>query len=206
MSTVFLIDDHQMFLDGIIELIKTKSSLELIGYANSAEDALKRIASDVPELVITDYNLPKMKGAELISQIKKSAPNIKIIALSMHHEKHIVNDVLKAGADSYVLKSSSHEELIEAVDKTLSDEVFVSASITRMLVDQVKYPNIIDQLSEREREIIQLIANEKTNRQIAESLFISEKTVETHKRNIFRKTNTSTAVGLTRFAIENQLL
>ncbi len=203
---IFLIDDHQMFLDGIIELVKSNSALELFGYANSAENALTKIKGGKVDLLITDVNLPEMKGPELIRHLKASNPEIKIIALSMHHEKHIVDDVLKAGADSYVLKSSSHAELLDAIERTTNGEVFVSAQITRMLVDAVKYPSILDQLSDREKEIIRLIASECTNKQIAEQLFISEKTVETHKRNIFRKTSTNSAVGLTRFAMENQLV
>jgi len=203
---IFLVDDHQMFLDGIVGLIKSNEHVDVVGTANSADDALKRVKNLKPEMVITDVNMPGMKGPALISKLKQEIQGIKIIALSMHHEKHIVNDVLKSGADGYVLKTATQDELLEAIEKVNKGEVFVSASITKMLVDSVKYPAIEDLLSDREMEIIQLIVQEKTNKQIGELLFISEKTVETHKRNIFRKTHSNTAVGLTKFAIEHNLV
>lgn len=202
---VLIVDDHQLMIDGMMELLSNHGNHEIVATANSAKRALEVLNNSKIELMITDVSMPEMKGPELIEKARKINSKLHIIAVSQHQEKHIVKDVLKSGADSYVLKHSTHNELIEAIEKTCSGETFVSSAITKMLVEDVKYPSIQELLSEREREIISLIVKEYTAKQIAEALFISEKTVETHKRNIFRKTNTTTLVGLTKFAIEHQL-
>ncbi len=203
---LLLVDDHQILIDGILELLSKVEGVEVTATASSAEQALSLIAQGHFDLVVTDIGLPEMKGTELIYALKKMKPALKVIALSMHEEQHVVKDALKAGADGYVLKKSTHLELEEAIAKVIKGEVFVSAEITRMLVDEVKYPSVISQLSDREIEIIRLIVKEFTTKKIAEALFISEKTVESHKTNIFRKTETSTLVGLTKFAIAHQLV
>ncbi|MEP1096118.1 MAG: response regulator transcription factor [Cyclobacteriaceae bacterium] len=202
---ILIVDDHQLMIDGIMELLQNHGNHQVLATANSAIRALEILKTTKVDVVVTDVNMPEMKGPEFIQTVKKQLPEVKVIAVSMHQEKHIVRDVLKAGADSYILKHSTHNELIEAIQKTLEGETLVSAAITKMLVEGVKYPSIEELLSEREREIISLIIKEYTAKQIAEELFISEKTVETHKRNIFRKTKTTTLVGLTKFAIEHQL-
>lgn len=202
---IMIVDDHQLMIDGMMELLSNQGNHQIIATANSAKRGLEVLKNTTVDVLISDVNMPEMKGTDFITAAKKLNVDIKIIAVSMHSEGHIVKDVLKAGADSYVLKHSTQNELIEAIQKTVDGETFVSAAITKMLVDSVKYPSIEELLSEREREIISLIVKEYTGRQIAEELFISEKTVETHKRNIFRKTNTTTLVGLTKFAIAHQL-
>ena len=202
---ILIVDDHQLMIDGIVELLQNNGNYTIIGTSTSSAHALGMLDNTRVDILITDVNMPEMKGPELIVKVKNNFPDVKIIALSMHQEKHIIKDVLQAGADSYVLKHSTQNELIEAIEKTSQGETFVSSAITKMLVDDVKYPTIQELLSEREREIIKLVVKEYTGKQIAEELFISEKTVETHKRNIFRKTNTTTLVGLTKFAIEHQL-
>ena len=202
---ILLVDDHQLMIDGIMELLSNHGNHQVVATANSPSRALEILKNTKVDLLITDVNLPEMKGPDFIAAVKKEFQDLRVIAVSMHQERHIVKDVLKAGADSYVLKHSTQNELIEAIEKTTLGETFVSTAITKMLVDEVKYPSIEELLSEREREIIALIVKEYTARQIAEELFISEKTVETHKRNIFRKTDTTTLVGLTKFAIEHQL-
>lgn len=203
---IVIVDDHQLMIDGIVELLQNHGNHTIISTSTSTKNTLERLESMQVDIIISDVNMPEMKGTEFIKKAKKMVPDVKVIAVSMHQEKHIVKDVLKAGADSYVLKHATQNELLEAIEKTNEGETFVSGAITKMLVDGVKYPSIEELLSEREREIITLVVNEYTGKQIAEALFISEKTVETHKRNIFRKTNTTTLVGLTKFAIEHQLV
>lgn len=203
---VLIVDDHQILVDGVVEILSKFDQYSIMATASDGKRALDTVKHHAVDVVITDISMPGIKGTDLIPEIKKINPKIKVIALSMHEEKHIIKDVLKAGADAYVLKRSTHNELILALEKIQSGEVFVSDAITKMLVDEIRYPSIEELLSEREREIIKLVVNECTAKQIAETLFISEKTVETHKRNIFRKTGTSTLVGLTKFAIEHQLV
>jgi two-component system nitrate/nitrite response regulator NarL len=202
---ILLVDDHQLMVEGVMELLRKNGNNHIVATANSATRALNILETSKVDLVISDINMPEMKGTELIQKLKTKYPEIKVIALSMHQEKHIVKDVLKSGADAYVLKNSTQDELQEAIERVSNGNTFVSNAITKMLVDGIKYPSIEELLSEREREIIKLIVKEYTARQIAETLFISEKTVETHKRNIFRKTDSATLVGLTKFALEHQL-
>lgn len=203
---IMIVDDHQLMIDGIMELLEKYSDHMVVATSTSPKRALDTLKTTKIDVVISDVNMPEMKGTEFIEQLKKITPEIKVIAVSMHQEKHIVKDVLKSGADSYILKHATQNELLEAISKTTIGETYVSSAITKMLVDDVKYPTVEELLSEREREIITLIVNEQTAKQIANTLFISEKTVETHKRNIFRKTNTATLVGLTKFAIEHHLV
>lgn len=203
---ILVVDDHQILVDGIIELLSKSPEHQVIGMANDAKTAFEFVKKHEVDFVIADINMPDKKGTELIADIKKLNPEIKAIALSMHEEKHIIKDALKAGADGYVLKRSTQNELMEAIEKISGGEVFVSSLVTKFLVEDIRYPSIDSLLSDREREIIKLVVEEKTTKEIAAALFISEKTVETHKTNIFRKTETSSAVGLTKFAIEHGLV
>ncbi len=202
---IVIVDDHQLMIDGMMELLQQNGNYQIMATANSADRALEILRNTDVDVVITDVSMPGMKVHDFVNVLKKQLPETKVIAVSQHQEKHIVKDILKAGADSYILKQSTQNELIEAIEKTSRGDTFVSPIITKMLVEGVKYPSIEELLSDREKEIISLIVSENTAKQIAEKLFISEKTVETHKRNIFRKTNTTTLVGLTKFAIEHQL-
>ncbi len=204
---VLLIDDHMILIDGVEELLERTEMYHVVAKAENGKSGLNHLESNTRDIdiIITDISLPDFKGPELVMVIKKKFPDKKIIALSMHEEKHIVKDMLKAGVDGYVLKKATHEELIGAIGNVLAGEAYVSPSVTRMLIDNVRNPSLVELLSDREKEIIALIADEYTSKKIAEKLFISEKTVEAHKTNIFRKTNTTTLVGLTKFAIHHQL-
>jgi DNA-binding NarL/FixJ family response regulator len=208
MIKVLLIDDHQILLDGIEQLINQTEEFEVFATASEGQKALDllRLHHQNIECIVTDIGLPDIKGPELVRMITKQYPDKKIISLSMHEEKHIIKEMIKSGVDGYVLKRSSREDLIEALAKVNNGENYVSPAITNMLMDDIKNPSIIETLSEREIEIIRLITQEHTTSQIAEKLFISTKTVEAHKSNIFRKTGTSSLVGLTKFAIKHQLI
>ena len=208
MIQVLVIDDHQILLDGIENLInQTEGFRVLITAANGADGLnILRLHHESIDIIVTDIGLPDIKGQELVLTIREKYPDKKIIALSMHEEKHIIKDMIKAGVEGYVLKKSSSEDLIDALAKVNNSENYVSPSITNMLMDDIKNPSIITSLSERELEIIKLITQEYTTSQIAEKLFISTKTVEAHKSNIFRKTETNSLVGLTKFAIKHRLI
>ena len=205
MKTI-LIDDHAILLDGIRALLEKEEGVEVIATAESAEKGLELIQSHQPDLLITDFNLPGMDGLSLIRRVKKMLPDIKIIVLSMHDETHLVKEILKEGVNGYVLKKDSHKELSEALQQIKVGRVFLSDEINKMLIRGLNFPDEQKLLSDREREILKLIAKEYSNKQIAEELFISERTVETHRKNIFRKTGTSSLVGLIKFAYANSLI
>ncbi|MFY0688724.1 MAG: response regulator transcription factor [Cyclobacteriaceae bacterium] len=207
MTSILLVDDHQILLDGINELISKSTDLKVFATADTGTKALDlmRLHGANIDLIITDISLPDMKGYELAEKIKVQNSEVKIIALSMHEERHIIKDSIKSGIAGYVLKKSTHDDLLQAIASVMNGVNYVSPSITHMMIEDIRNPSLVELLSDREKQIILLITKEYTTRKIAQELFISEKTVETHKTNIFRKTNTSTLVGLTKFAIEHQL-
>lgn len=210
---VFIVDDHQMLIDGIKALLSHSKKYDVIGEDTDAQQALLRISELKPNIVITDINMPGMNGIEFTKKLKSLLPDIKICALSMHSERAIIADIIRSGARAYVLKNTGKQELIDALDKMLEGQYYISNNIsidllledTASAYSQTQTPNYT-KLSERETEILKLIAQEYSNLQIANTLFISERTVETHRKNIFRKTNTKTVVGLIKFALEHQLI
>lgn len=203
---VFLVDDHTIMLDGLVALLKTDEEMEIVGTAGTVGDAMDFLKMNHIDVLVTDYNLPDDDGLSLVRKVKRLWPEIKILVLSMHSESHLVKEILKEGIDGYVLKKDSKDELIDALYSVKKGNLFVSNEINNMLVRNLHQPDEQKLLTEREREILKLIAKEYTNRMIAEELFISERTVETHRKNIFRKTKTSSLVGLIKFAYSNNLI
>lgn len=201
---VFLVDDHLVVLKGISAYISNLSHVEIVGTAQSAKDAISGIENTKPDLIITDYELPDMDGMMFISAIKQQFKSIKIIVLSMHDELSVVKGILDLCINGYVLKKDNLEELIRAVEKVKEDKLFVSDEINNLLLQSLDLG--AEYLTNRELEIIRLISNEQTNRQIASQLSISERTVETHRKNIFRKTGTNNMVGLLKYAYANHLI
>lgn len=203
---VLLVDDHAILLDGIKSLLSQEGSLNVIGQAQSAEQALEFLKNNKIDLLITDFNLPGMDGLNLVRLVKKLSPDTKIILLSMHDETHLVKEILKEGVEGYVLKNDSHKELKMAIQYVKEGKVYLSNNINRIIINSMKFPELDRLLTDREREILKLIAKEFSNKEIAEQLIISERTVETHRKNIFRKTKTNSLVGLIKFAYANNLI
>ncbi len=203
---VLLVDDHAILLDGVKSLLSHEASVDVIGEANSAEQALEFLKTNGIDLLITDFNLPGMDGLSLVRLVKKLSPDTKIIVLSMHDETHLVKEILKEGVEGYVLKNDSHKELKMAIQYVQEGKIYLSNNINRIIINSLNFPKEDRLLTDREREILKLIAKEFSNKEIAEHLFISERTVETHRKNIFRKTKTSSLVGLIKFAYANNLI
>lgn len=203
---IFLTDDHAMLLGGLINVLSAEDEFEVIGSAGSVRETLDALTQKTPDLLITDYNLPDDDGLALVRRVKQKYPSIKIIVLSMHDEAHLVKEILKEGVNGYILKKDSHNELVNAVYAVKQDKVYLSSDINAMLMKGLNGTQEQRLLTDREREILKLIAREFTNRDMAEELFISERTVETHRKNIFRKTGTNNLVGLIKFAYANNLI
>jgi len=185
---VFLVDGHAIMLDGLISLLQTDTEMKVVGSAGTVEGAMDFLKMNHIDILVTDYNLPDDDGLSLVRKVKRLWPEIKILVLSMHSEAHLVKEILKEGINGYVLKKDSKEELINALYAVKKGELYVSHEINKMLVRNLHQPDEQKLLTEREREILKLIAKEFTNRMIAEALFISERTVEPPRKNIFRKT------------------
>jgi DNA-binding NarL/FixJ family response regulator len=203
---ILLVDDHTILLDGVKSLLSKEDDLQIVGQAGSAEAALEFLKKQDVDLIITDYSMPGMDGLSLLNTVKRIAPNTKIILLSMHDEVHLVKEILKAGVNGYVLKKDTHKELLNAIHDVKNGKVYLSSDVNKMLITNLNNPDEGKLLTDREREILKLIAKEYTNKNIAEELFISERTVETHRKNIFKKTGTNSLVGLIKFAYANNLI
>lgn len=202
---ILLVDDHIILLDGLKSLLQ-KSQINLVlETATSGSEALQKLKVFPADLVITDINMPGMDGMELIKTIREQLPPTKIIVLSLHDEAHYVRSIMKQRVQGYILKNDSSKELIEAVEKVLGGKTFLSSKISEIMMEQLDQPSAEQLLSERELQILKLIAAEFSNKQIADQLFISERTVETHRKNILRKTNSKNIVGLIKYIYQNNL-
>lgn len=203
---ILLVDDHVILMDGIKSLLEGVEEFEVVAAKSSAEEALEYLKHHDIDILVSDYNLPNMDGLDLVKAVKRILPEAKIIILSQHDEVHLVREILKVGVQGYLLKKDTHLELVSAIRQVAKGKVFMSSEINQMLVESLTFPEEHKLLTAREREIVKLIAQEYTNRMIAEALFISERTVETHRKNIFRKTKTNSLVGLIKFAYANNLI
>jgi DNA-binding NarL/FixJ family response regulator len=201
-----------MLIDGMKALLKNEGEFEVCGEANSSERALELLQKSIPDILISDINMPGMSGIELARKVKEQFPSVKILALSMYGEKSMISEMLDAGVSGYILKNTGREELVNALMKISEGGLFfsdeVSAEMMKAMSERAQKKEEKEEvtLTLREKEILKLIAKEYSNAQIADTLFISERTVETHRKNIFRKTNTKTVVGLIKYAFENKLI
>ena len=203
---IYLTDDHAILLGGLIKILSTEEDFEVVGSAGNVAETLEDLTRLNVDLLITDYNLPDDDGLTLVRRARTKYPSLKIIVLSMHDEAHLIKEILKEGVDGYILKKDSHEELVNAVRAVKNGRVYLSSDVNTMLMKGLHSNDEQRLLTDREREILKLIAREYTNKQMAEELFISERTVETHRKNIFRKTKTNNLVGLIKFAYANNLI
>lgn len=209
---LFILDDHQMMIDGIKALLKNEKQFEIVGEATRAIQALAMLETTFPDIIITDIQMPEMNGIEFTRTVKKKFPAIKVLVLSMSGEEGMISDMLDAGISGYVIKNTGREELKTALSKIADGEVFFSEAVAAEMMrayQSNKKRGLEDEvinLTNREKEIIKLIAMEYSNAKIGETLFISERTVETHRKNIFRKTKTKGVIGLIKFAIEQKLI
>lgn len=205
MKTI-LVDDHAIVIDGVKAILKDNDGVQVVHTATSADDALAWFKQNEADLVITDYSMPGMDAITFVRTLKRIVPKIKIIMLSMHEEVHLTREILKCGLNAYILKKDTQKELLKAIEEVRAGRIYLSQDISRLMIMNMDNPDEGKLLTDREREILGLIAKEYNNKQIAETLFISERTVETHRKNIFRKTGTSSLVGLIKFAYANNLI
>lgn len=206
---VILVDDHTMFLDGLTEILHNVKEINIIGTAKSGKEALELIAERQPDILISDIRMNKMDGYELSKKVQKLHPEVKILIVSMHNESITINMLIEAGVMGYILKNTGKKELITALHKINAGETYFSHEVQHIYMDSLvnhKKKKQSLHLTRREKEIINLIAAECTTNEIAEKLFISLNTVETHRKNILRKLNVKNSVGLIKKCIELDLL
>ncbi|RZJ19767.1 MAG: response regulator transcription factor [Acinetobacter sp.] len=206
---VFLVDDHDILMDGIEAILKDADDVVVVGKANSVEMAEQYIKVKQPDVVLSDISMGKKSGLDLTKFLQQNFPKIKVIILSMHDDYFNISSLMKAGASGYLLKNVKNEELHKAIAKVMNNETYIQQSIaTKFVNGYVKESQTekINNLSPREIEIIRLIVEENTTIEISKRLFISEHTVETHRKNIWRKTGAKSIIGLINYAKEHQLI
>lgn len=204
-----IVDDHQIVIDGISSLLEGYDMFTIVTRTTSATQMLDSLQKSPVDILLTDIMMPEMNGRVLAAQVRKRYPSIKILALSMSGQGDVVNEMINnADIAGYVLKNIGKEELAHAIQKIAGGGIYFSDQVLDELTkfSTVKRENEETHLTQREVEIIGLIEKELSNKEIADKLFISERTVETHRKNIFRKTKTNSVIGLVKYAYEHKLI
>ena len=212
---ILICDDHAIFREGLKNVLAADARLEVVGEAADGLGAVQQAGKLAPDLVIMDIAMPEMSGVEATREIVKANPQIRVIILSMHSRKAFIMEALKAGARGYVLKDSAGEKILHSVQAVLKGDSYLDSPVAAHIVDEfVKMPDIQtsgdeelpQRLSERERQVLRLIVDGNTNKDIAEKLFISPKTVENHRARIMAKLGRHDVIGLIKYALSSGLV
>lgn len=209
---IVVADDHHILLDGLKALLQKQKDMDVVGLYGNGLDLYNAVPTVSPHIVLTDINMPGMNGQELTTKLKQDYPQVSVIVLSMHDDIGHIMELIEAGASGYLLKNVNDKELLEAIRTVVSGKVYFCSEVAEKLstfaVQQQRRAAMPEEpkLTDRELEILKLIAQEYSNAQIGDTLFISERTVETHRKNMLRKTNNKTIVGLLRYAMERQMI
>ncbi|HUV40467.1 MAG TPA: response regulator transcription factor [Sedimentisphaerales bacterium] len=212
MSTrILLADDHKMTLDGLCCLFKKQEGVEVVGMVSDGRAAVLLAGKLQPDVVIMDVHIPGWSGIDAARQIIGKVPNVKLIVLSIYSNMHFVEDALKAGVSGYLVKQSGFNELVAAVETVLKGQIYLSSKITGIVVDSyIKRPcseanTLLAVLSNRQRDIMRLLAEGKSSKQIALIIRMSVKTVDAYRREIMRKLHIDSFAGLVKYAIREGL-
>lgn len=210
---IILIEDHAIVRQGVRSLLENEPGIEIIAEASNGHEALELCRNSTVDLALMDFNMPVMNGLECTRQLKKEFPDIKVLILSMHDFENYLIDMLQAGANGYILKNSSRNELILAIKHVAEGGTYIGSEFTLSMLEKfksgtnllsVKEPNI--PLSEGEGQVLELIAEGLTNIQMANKLFISVRTIEARRKKLLEKTGTTNTATLIKFSIKNGLL
>jgi two-component system response regulator NreC len=206
-------DDHKIFRQGIKKLLEEEPDLQVVGESADGRETVKKATELKPDVILMDIAMANLNGLEATKQIKKVLPETKVIMLTMHKNEEYVLQSFQAGASGYILKEGAVEELVSAIRSIHQDKSFLSPTVSKTLVDAYlrkmetgKTETPFDLLTDREREVLQLIAEGYTNREVAKQLFISVKTVEAHRAHIMQKLNIHDIAKLVKYAIQKGLV
>ena len=208
---ILVVDDHAVVRRGVRSLLESHDGWEVCGEATTGRDAVAQSLRLRPDIVVMDLSLPELNGLDATRQILKDSPRTEILVLTMHHSEELARDVLQAGARGYVLKSDADENLIAAVESLRQHKPFLTPTVTEFVLDGyirdgAEPDGARSAVTAREREIIQLIAEGKSNKKAASALSISVKTIEAHRANIMRKLHLRSVSDLVRYAIRNKIV
>lgn len=214
MIKIFIADDHQLFIDGLCSLLKTEPEIEIVGQALNGKEVLKKLGEVKADIIFLDINMPETDVVVLAKEIRSKHPDTKIIILTMYHGTRYYTKLLKYGINGYLYKSESKDEFIKAIKKAQEGEVYLSKELFSdyfkqkkdlMPLYDLKNASVENILTNRELEILKLIVQEHSNHVIAEKLFISTGTVDTHRKNIILKLGVKNTVGLIKYCLRNNI-
>jgi DNA-binding NarL/FixJ family response regulator len=210
---IVIAEDHTILREGLRSLLCSDPDFDVVGEAEDGRDAIRCVEALSPDLVLMDLSMPRMNGLDAIKEIKKQNPEIKIIVLTVHKTEEYILATLQAGADGYVLKDATHSELVMAIKNVIAGKRYLSPGISEKVIEgylegrrTLKTKSSWDTLTQREREILKLIAEGYKNKEVADYLYISLKTVEKHRSNLMRKLDLHNVAALTVFAAEKGLI
>lgn len=207
-----IVEDHTLLREGLSTMIGSDPEIEIVGGADNGLDAVRQAVALKPDLILMDINMPVMNGTEALIDIKKRDPSIKVMMLTAHKAEEYIRDCLQSGADGYVLKHATRDELMAAIHKVLDGRIYLSQEVSEQIVNGYKGTTNLhaqttwQSLSPREREVLKLVAEGNTNKMISSLICVSIKTVEKHRSNLMKKLNVHNSAALTAFAIEKGLL
>jgi RNA polymerase sigma factor (sigma-70 family) len=212
-SRIVIAEDHTILREGLRSLLSSHPEFEIVGEAEDGREAIQCVEKFKPDLILTDLSMPRMNGMEAIKEIKRQSPETKILVLTVHKTEEYILATLQAGADGYLLKDSTHAELLMAVKHVLGGKRYISPGISDKVLEgylegkkTLRTHTTWETLTQREREILKLIAEGYKNKEIAEDLCISPKTVEKHRANLMEKLDLHSIQALTAFAIGKGLV
>jgi DNA-binding NarL/FixJ family response regulator len=208
-TKIFIVDDHFMFLEGLQSLLGGEQTFDIIGVGSNGKEAIDFLDNHSADIVITDISMPGVDGFELVKEIQKRWPAISILVLSMHSEPAIISKLIQEHINGYLLKNAEKEELLKAIRLLAQGENYFSEDVKRIYMENSfnkKKDDYQPVLSRREIEVLKLIVEEYTAKEIAEVLCISQHTVESHRKNIFSKLNVKNVAGVVKYALENNLI
>jgi DNA-binding NarL/FixJ family response regulator len=206
--TIFLADDHTIVRQGLAKLLEGEPNLKIVGEAENGREAVKKIESLKPDIAIMDISMPLLNGIEATRQIKKISPQTKVIILSMHCHDRYISELFSYGASGYLLKNSTGSDIINSISAAVRGDTYLSPSISRRVIDDYvslkkrsSQEDLYDKLSNREREVFQMIAEGRSTKEVSDILYVSPSTVKTHRANIMDKLQLQNISQLIQFAI-----
>jgi DNA-binding NarL/FixJ family response regulator len=207
-TRILIADDHDVVRDGLRRLLEAQPNCEVVAEAPDGKEAIAKAIETKPDIAVVDYALPLINGLEVTRQIRSRLPKTEVLIFTMHDNEALIEELLRAGATGYVLKSEAKAELLAAIESLANHRPFFTSKVSEALLDSFNKPEHRKSLvlTRRERQIVQLVAEGHTNKEIAPILNISLKTVETHRASIMRKLNLSSSASLVRYAIRNKLV
>ncbi len=209
--SVFIADDHVLLRDGLRALLNKQAGIEVVGGASDGLEAQRLIKELKPDVVLMDINMPGQGGIEATRQLQQDCPEISILMLTLHEDKNLLQEALQAGASGYIVKRASESELLNAIEAVTRGDIYIHPAMTRALLFQpeekpVSRRKTVETLTAREVQVLRLLANGHTNREIAQILAISVRTVESHRSNLMSKLDLYNRAALVQYAVKHDLL